>query len=78
MNNKIEQNWWNFATGKYDLRTTPTGDALRDYIPQDEISQRLFDLYQDVDGVTPLVAMTRVLNIWASGKPAPDVERGVR
>ena len=51
--------WWNFQTGETDWLTETPAD-FAPYIPQGQVEQALYVLYQKT-GCTPLQAMIKVL-----------------
>lgn len=51
--------WYNFQTGEWEYLTS-TPENLAPYIPQGQVEQALYVLYQKT-GCTPLQAMIKVL-----------------
>ena len=54
-------NFYNFRTEQYDCLETPPED-WRDYIPQHETEQSLYELYKKT-GLSPVAAAAKVLEL---------------
>lgn len=61
--------WWNNATKQYDHRDPVTDEIARQYIPQNDPAQNLYNLYRD-SGMSILKAMANVLHA-SNGEAAP-------
>ena len=55
-----EMYWYNYAKKEYEYITTPTD--FSEYIPQNEASLKLYEIYQ-IQGYSPIEAAKKILEI---------------